>query len=760
MKKWILPAIVFALFSFQAQAQNGSIRGHVYDKESGEPVIYGTVQLFGHGDTLGVNSDIEGFFSFGNLPEGNYKLLITYVGYDSLSADIVLKPGQIFYQQFYMNESNINLSTVQVSARKSAAKTDVQISKLKVSQKEIRSLPSVGGEPDIAQYLPVLPGIISTGDQGGQLYVRGGSPIQNLILLDGMTIYNPFHSIGFFSVFETDIIRNVDVLTGGFGASYGGRISAVIDIHTREGNKKHFAGKVSANPFMGKILLEGPVKKLTENGGGSVSVLFTAKQSFIDKTSPFLYSYAESVIQNNSGLPYQFTDMYGKLSALSGNGSKVEAFGFRFADRVDYSIASLGWTSSGGGANFKLIPPNSSLVMGGNIAFSDYDISLQEEDDSPRRSRISTYSAQLDFGYFGYNSELHYGFAFNGLSTDFAFRNFLGVTIQQLDFTTELAGFINYRQKLGKLVIEPGLRVQMYASQQETKLEPRFGAKLNATDRLRFKFAGGLYSQNLLSTVNERDVVNLFVGFLSGPEQTIYAPGTQEPTKDHLQKAFHAIAGVEFDLSPQIELQVEAYHKGFTQLIELNRNKLTPQDPDYSAIEGKAQGLDVSLRYEAPRAYLWLTYSLGQVLRNDGEQTFPTIFDRRHNINALLTYAPGSEKDWEFSLRWNYGSPFPFTQTQGFYGQINFVEQGLNTNPATVNPPVGILYAEERNGGRLLPYHRLDISLKKTFDFGLEIVASVTNAYNRKNIFYVDRRTTKRVDQLPWLPSLGISYTW
>ncbi len=760
MRTWLLFATALTFFAFQAQAQNGSIRGHVYDKESGEPIIYGTVQLFSQSDTLGLNSDIEGFFSFGNLPKGNYKLLITYVGYDSLSLDIQLKAGQIFYQQFYMSESSINLGTVQVSARKSAAKTDVQISKLKVSQKEIRSLPSVGGEPDIAQYLPVLPGIISTGDQGGQLYVRGGSPIQNLILLDGMTIYNPFHSIGFFSVFETDIIRNVDVLTGGFGASYGGRISAVINIHTREGNKKRFAGKVSANPFMGKILLEGPLKKLTESGGGSVSVLFTAKQSFIDKTSPVLYPYAESVIQSNNGLPYQFTDVYGKLSALGGNGSKVETFGFRFADQVDYSIASLGWLSSGGGATFKLVPPNSNLVMGGNITFSDYEISLQEPDDSPRQSRISTYSAQLNFGYFGYNNELHYGFAFNGLSTDFQFRNFLGVTIQQQDFTTELAGFINYRQKLGKLIIEPGLRVQMYASQQETKLEPRFGAKLNASDRLRFKFAGGLYSQNLLSTVNERDVVNLFVGFLSGPEQTIYEPGTKTPTKDHLQKAFHAVGGLEFDLSPQLELQLEAYHKGFTQLIELNRNKLTPQDPDYSAIEGKARGLDLSLRYEAPSAYIWLTYSLGQVLRNDGEQIFPTIFDRRHNINLLFTYAMGENKDWEFSLRWNYGSPFPFTQTQGFYGQLNFVEEGLNTNPATANPPIGILYAEERNGGRLLPYHRLDLSLKKTFDFGLEIIASLTNAYNRKNIFYVDRQTAQRVDQLPWLPSLGLSYSW
>ncbi len=741
-------------------AQNGSIRGHVYDKESGVPIAFGTVQLFSQSDTLGTNTDIEGFFSFGHLPKGHYQLLITYVGYDSIALDIDLKAGQIFYRQFNMAESSIKLGTVQVSARKSAAKSNVQISKLNVSPKEIRALPSVGGEADIAQYLPVLPGIISTGDQGGQLYVRGGSPIQNLILLDGMTIYNPFHSIGFFSVFETDIIRNVEVHTGGFGASYGGRISAIIDINTREGDKKQFSGKISANPFMGKILVEGPLKKLKEAGSGSTSVLFTAKKSYIDKTSPALYPYAESVIESGRGLPYSFTDLYGKLSTLSGNGSKAEIFGFRFQDAVDYSIASLNWLSSGGGATFKLVPPNSSLIMGGNVAFSDYNISLQEEDDSPRRSRISSYSAQLKFSYFGYNNEVNYGFAFTGLSTDFQFRNFLGVTIQQLDFTTELAGFINYRQKLGKLIVEPGLRIQMYASQQKTQLEPRFAAKLNASDHLRFKLAGGLYSQNLLSTVNERDVVNLFVGFLSGPEQTIFEPGTHNPTQDRLQKAIHAVVGLEMDLGPRWELQLESYYKGFTQLIELNRNKLSAQDPDYSTLTGNARGVDLSLRYSSPRSYLWFTYSLGQVLRNDGEQIYPTIFDRRHNINALFSYTLGGDKSWEFSLRWNYGSPFPFTQTQGFYGQINFTEQGLNTNPATTNPPIGILYASQRNGGRLLPYHRLDVSLKKNFDFGLEIIASVTNAYNRKNIFYIDRRTTKRVDQLPWLPSIGLSYSW
>src|SRR5204862_2356678 len=131
--------------------------------------------------------------------------------------------------------------------------------------KELKLVPSVGGDPDLAQYLQIIPGVIFTGDQGGQLYIRGGTPIQNLVLLDGMVIYNPFHSIGLFSVLDPDIIRGADVYTGGFNADYGGRISSIMDITTRDGNKKRLSGKVSATTFTSKLIFEGPMKKATDS---------------------------------------------------------------------------------------------------------------------------------------------------------------------------------------------------------------------------------------------------------------------------------------------------------------------------------------------------------------------------------------------------------------------------------------------------------------------------------------------------------------
>ncbi len=771
MKKITLLILTLSTCFLTLYAQKGgTVRGNVYDKNTGEPIIYGTVLL--QGTTIGTNTDDDGFFSIGNIPAGRYTLVATYIGYDSVALQINVRDGVILSERLMMQENSIQLGTVEISSRKEQSRSDVQVSKVTVTARQIKALPSTGGQTDIAQYLPVLPGIISTGDQGGQIYIRGGSPVQNRILLDGMTIYNPFHSIGFFSVFETETIKTVDVLTAGFDAEYGGRISAVIDLKTREGNKKRLSGLVSANPFQAKALIEGPIKKF-EEGGGSSSFMLTAKHSYIDKTSPILYSYAvdttfykvsETPTDNTEELdklPFRFTDIYGKLSFITANGSKLNLFGFNFNDRVDYvGLANLDWNSAGGGTNFTLIPPNSNLVIGGNVTYSKYDINLLNADNIPSFSKISTYNVMLDFTNYGLRNEVKYGFDVSGLDTDFKFTNSFQRTIQQQSFTTELAGFVKLKYKLGGWIVQPSLRLQFYPSQSATSIEPRFGAKYNINDNLRLKLAGGRYSQNLIGSVNDKDVVNLFVGFLTGPEEQISDLGTDEKPDHRLQKSWHAVVGAEIDVTDNIEINVEPYYKYYDQLIVVNRNKLDANDPSYSTENGKAYGIDFTLRYETQSLYFWGTYSLAYVNWYDGKQTYPTIFDRRHNINLLVTYGLGKNKDWEAAVRWNLGSGFPFTKTQGFYNNFQF-ENGLEEDPNTQNGELGVILDDKRNAGRLPYYHRLDVSLKKTWKFGqnleLEAVASATNLYNRDNIFYYDRVRNQRINQLPIMPSLGLT---
>jgi len=753
-KLLLLLGLVFGLIG-GVIAQSGTVRGNVYDKDTGDPIMFGNVYL--EGTVLGANTNIDGFFSISNVPNGTYKLAASYLGYDSTSVEIVVRTGSIKYEKLYLAPSGIELQTIDISGKREEAKKEVQISTVRVTPQQIKALPTIGGEADIAQYLTVIPGVIVTGDQGGQIYIRGGSPIQNKIMLDGMRIYNPFHSIGFFSVFETEAIKSVDVLTGGFNAEYGGATSAIVDITTRDGNKKKLGGLVSANPFISKFMFEGPLKRLNEDNGGSISFMLTGKYSYLEQTSKKIYSYADS-----AGLPYNFQDIYGKVSFIAPNGSKLNLFGFNFNDDVNFQdVARFNWNNFGMGANFQLIPPSSTLLIGGTAAFSNYDISLNEIDADPRSSSITTYNVDFNFTYFHKDNELKYGFEFNGFNTNFEFRNIFGFDFQQRDFTTELSGYMKYKIKAKRFVAEPSFRAIYYASQSRFSLEPRFGLKYNISDRIRFKMGAGVYTQNLVSTVNEEDVVNLFVGFLAGPEETIFEPGTRDATRDKLQRAIHGVAGFEFDITDQIELNVEPYYKRFTQLLNVNRNKLDAEDSDYSKETGDAYGLDFLVKYQARQLYLWLTYSVGYVNRFDGEQTYPTIFDRRHNINFLGTYAFGPKKNWEFGARWNMGSGFPFTQTQGFFGRHDYFG-GLNSEYTTDQPRLEVVFSDKRNGGRLPYYHRLDFSLKNTIKFSktmsLETVASVTNVYNRKNIFFFDRVLYERRDQLPILPSLGLIF--
>ena len=755
-KNWailVLFCFMCGYISAQEAVPVGSIRGHVYDQETGEAIIYANISI--EGTIIGANTDDSGFFNITDIPVGEKSMKVTYIGYEDIIIPISIKKNKVPYYKVELVSGGVTLGTIDISAERQQAKTEVRISKIQVSQKQIKALPSTGGDADILQYLQVLPGVISTGDQGGQLFIRGGSPIQNKIQLDGLTIYNPFHSIGFYSTFETEVIRNVDVLTGGFNAEHGGRISAVVDIKTREGNSKKLSGQVSVSPFMGKVLIEGPIVK--SDNGSSLSFVLTGKQSIINETSKTLYSYATEA--DDAGLPFEFTDLYGKMSFVTGNGSKFNFFGFNFDDTFnDPAISRIDWNNKGGGMYFNLLPNASALTLNGIVGYSSYEIGIVEADGTPRSSSINEGNLGLNFNYLTNESSVKYGIDVKTIRTVFDFTNPFGVALDENQNTTEISGFLKFRRAWENFVIEPGFRMQFYASLGEFSPEPRLGVKWNIMEGLRFKGAAGLYSQNLISTSNERDVVNLFSGFISGPE-TQFNDFNGERVESKLQTARHLLLGLEKDISKNLQINLEGYYKDFTQLVVINRNKTRISQPDFSTEIGDAYGIDLSAKFETADWYLWATYSYGFVTRFDGEQDFPTIFDRRHNANFLVTRTLGDKNDILLSLRWNMGSGFPFTKTQAFYNEIPFTN-GVGTSYETDNQDnVGIIYSDERNGGRLPYYHRLDLSAQKTFNINermnFELTASVTNAYDRANIFYFDRVRFSRVDQLPIIPSIS-----
>ncbi len=769
MRYWFLKFIViFPLFLagnlFYASAQQeGSVRGFVYDKNTGEPLMF--VNIVVKNTKKGASTDVNGFFNITNIPAGKQVLVFQYMGYESKEVPVIINPNSITNKKVYLVSSSIKLKTVKVSAERQEMKTEVKASVIKIAPKQLKELPTIGATPDLAQYLQVLPGVVFTGDQGGQLYIRGGSPIQNKVLLDGMTVYNPFHSIGLFSVIDADIIQNVDVYTGGFGAEYGDRISSIMDITMRDGNRKKYKGKVTASTFGAKAMFEGPISKDKDDGKGSSSFIFSAKTSYLEQSSKLLYSYIDT-----AGLPFNYTDLYGKVTLNAGNGSKISIFGFNYSDRVNYSaLSNLNWQERGIGSRFLILPASANAIIKAHLSFSNYHIMLDDVDNLPRESGIGGFNLNMEYKYFLGKNQLKYGIDVEGFKTSFLFYNALELKVEQEDNTTEFGSFVSYKMNWKKFIFEPGFRLQYYASLSEFSPEPRIGIKYKLNDKLRFKFAGGLYSQIFISATSDRDVVNLFYGFLSAPENL---PETfnGKPVTSKLQKAKHGVLGLEYDVSNRIMVNVEGYYKKFDQLTNINRdkiyedNELNADIPDYLKKDfivetGDAYGVDFLTKYDYGRLYIWFVYSLGFSHRDDGVQKYVPHFDRRHNINFVTTYKLGEIQNWEISFRWNFGSGFPFTQTAGIFEQI--VLNSITDNYAQSNGQFGFIYGD-LNGARLPAYHRLDFTLKHWVEFintsRLEMAFTITNVYNRPNVFYFDRIGHRRVNQLPFMPSFGLSY--
>lgn len=777
MQNILRSLVVLSLLAFSHTLfAQGTIRGFVKDKETGQPVLYLNLGL--EGTTFGAQTDENGYYTLTKIPAGSYVLVISNFEFTTVRDTIVVKNNQVVARNYLLEKGgDVVIGEVEINSNRSDRLNNINIGVETIRSKDIKRIPSIGGQGDLAQYLTNLPGIITTGDQGGQLYVRGGSPIQNKVLLDGMVVYNAFHSIGLFSVFDTEIISNADVYTGGFSAQYGGRISSVMDITTRDGNKGEADGRIGISPFGIRGHVEGPLKKLKKNGSG-ISYIVSAKRSYLDKVSPTMYEY----VNDGNGLPFSFTDLYGKLSFGGGNGSKFNLFGFNFNDAVNkyQNLGELSWTNTGAGGNFVVVPSSSSVLISGNAAKSRYRIRLDEENLPTRESKIDGFNFGLDFKYIMDKDVLKYGVELVTFTTEYNSFALVDQTskIEYKESTTELNGFVDYKLNRGRWVVEPSIRLQFYGSLGVFSPEPRLGIKYKASEVLRLKAAVGRYSQNLMATNSDRDVVNLFYGFLAAPQELpdtyTDANNNVQEVKNSLQRANHYIVGFEYDISERWNLNLEGYYKDFRQLTNTNRNKVYQDNAETNEIPdvlkkdflietGWAAGADMVLKYEDKRYFFWIVYSLTKVDRWDGFQYYSPVFDRRHNVNLVGTYKFGKNKDYEFSARWNLGSGLPFTQTQGYY-QGQGVQGGVALDYLTSNASsLSIQYAG-LNEGRLPYYHRLDLNLKRSLKIKnklhLELNVGCTNVYNRSNVFYIDRITAKRVDQLPILPTIGFDLSF
>ncbi len=773
--------VLIAVLPYKAQ-NTATFKGVVYDKSNGEPVPFCNVYF--KNTTIGSNTDLNGFFNITRIPPGEYTLLITSFEFDTIQEKITLKPAEVLNKKYYANKGGIQLQEVEINTQATERTENTAVAIQKIDPVVISKLPSIG-EPDIAQYLQVLPGVVFTGDQGGQLYIRGGLPVQNKVIMDGMTVYNPFHSIGLFSVFDNDIMKNADVYSAGFGAEYGDRTSSIMDITTRDGNKKRISGKVSLSTFGAKANLEGPLMKLTDDGKTTASYILSFKHSYLPQTSKVIYPYA-----GEEGLPFYYTDFYAKTSLNSAGGSKFSLFGFSFNDKVDYDqTATYNWKNTGLGSSFVLVPEYSNILIEGIVAYSNYRINYTNpslETDS-KYSSINGANMGFTFVKFFGKQELRFGVEGVTTNTEYQVQNPTYSQISMSRSTIDLGGFAKYKfvSANKKLLLEPSLRLQYYATLAVFSPEPRISAKYNINKIFRVKGAAGLYSQTLMGANSDRDVVNLFYGFINAPESQdlskdyLDKDGNLQSVNSSLQKANHLVAGVEFDFLKYFELDIEVYQKFFNTIINVNRDKIFEDNstnesrPDeykktFVIEQGRARGFDVVVKYDRKRFYFWTVYSLTLNDRWYGNPSsgvvdnYPPTFDRRHNINLVSSYSFGKKRNFEFNARWNLGTGFPFTQTQGYYNQLS-PQGNINYPFPTSNGTLNYIPAE-LNAGRFPVYHRLDIGVKHRYKINekstLETSLGATNIYNRDNIFYVDRITFKTIYQLPIMPNLNVSLSF
>ena len=510
-----------------------------------------------------------------------------------------------------------------------------------VTPAELARVPTPGLSPDLAAYLRTQPGVVATGDQGGQLAIRGGTPTQNLVLLDGMPIYQPFHLVGFYSAFPADLVSYADVYAGGFPARYGGRISAAIDVATRNGNKRRVQGAASLAPFLGAVRLEGPVVP------GKVSLLASVRESVIERVAPDLLG---------RDLPYRFGDRFLKLHAFLTRTSSLALTTLHTFDQGNLvgtgdAEARIRWRNQAYGGRFVYLPEDFAALFSVRFFISRLRSQYAPPRDVQRFTDADEFGGEMGFTYFLGLAELQA--AIFGRSERFAYD--LGVPDQQREeFLTEGGFFLDLTADLpADVCLEPGLRFHTFPSRRQAFFEPRLRAAWTPGQHT-FSAAWGVYHQEITGLYNLRDVSDVFVA---------WAPSLEN---EAVPRAQHVILGWEGPLAQGVRASIEGYQK---ELSNMTSARYEPGDGRFVQLEttdGTAHGADVRLTWNRRGAFVALGYGLASVWYEgfEGERLRPP-HDRRHQADVQVRLTRGA---FTAGVHWQIGSGLPFTQGRGFYG--------------------------------------------------------------------------------------------
>lgn len=726
-------------------AQNEyTISGTVKDASSGEDLIGASV-IVKEQPSLGVVTNVYGFYSL-TLSEGDYTLVYQFIGLQSVEREITLAQNQKINLELKPNSEE--LAEVVVSAEKEDRNvTKNEMSVAKVSMKEIENVPVLFGEKDVLKVIQLLPGVKSAGEGNSGFYVRGGAADQNLILLDEAPVYNPSHLLGFFSVFNSDALKDVTLYKGGMPAEFGGRASSVMDIKMKEGNSKKYSATGGVGLISSRLTLEGPVQK------DKSSFILSARRTYADL---FLGLSSDENIKDSQ---LYFYDVTAKLNYkisekdrifISGYfGRDVLSFGDQFSFNWGNTTGTLRWNHIYGDKLFS----NTSLI------YSDYDyeINIGENDDLSIGASIDDWNLKQDYTYF-LNAKNTLKFGGNAIYHQFAPGNidaassFNSVKIDN-QFALEGGLYVQNDYKLSqRWGINYGLRYSLFnylgpSSAYEFDNDGDFISKTSYDDWKSIQYYGGLEPR--LSVKYQLNDVSSLKGSYTRNYQYLHQLSnstSSQPTDLWVPSSNN----IKPQISDQValgyfrnfndnmyEFSFETYYKDLQNQIDYKdgADLLLNENVEGELVYGRgyAYGAEFLLRKNKGKFTGWLSYTLSRSIKqfdaiNNGDP-FAAKQDRIHDISIVGSYQINPKLT--LSANWVYYTGNAVTFPSASY----VVDEKL------------VPYYTERNGYRMPDYHRMDIGLtwinKKTDRFESSWNFSLYNAYNQYNAYTITFRESE-----------------
>ncbi|MEZ5057170.1 MAG: carboxypeptidase-like regulatory domain-containing protein [Saprospiraceae bacterium] len=773
--------VVFKSNDMIEEKQKFTIGGYIEDIQTGERLL--GANIFDLNSGKGTVSNNYGFFSL-TLKEGPTDLVFSYLGYKPYKLSFLLNKSDL---KTISLEPSLTLNEIVITSKKNNGPEVVN--GIEITNKDVSSLVSLGGEPDLLRTVLVQAGVQSGAEGIGGLNVRGGSNDQNLILLDDVPVYIPQHTWGVYSIFNTSAIQNAKFFKQGFPSRYGGRLSSVLDVRTRDGNKKEFGSEIQLGLLSGKVTLEGPIVK------DKASFLFSARRSFTDFYSNLYYSSQRSSVPGNSGtIKYYYYDLNLKINYAISLKDKIylslyngqdqffdDIFLKKYAEgRVAYfedtndenwgnNIASFRWNHT----------YNNKLFSNTTFTYSKYDyistritsvesynFGKKEEEQftaGQSNSNIQDITAKIDFEYFPNSNHLiKFGAKFSN------YRYQPGVYELSEDLTTidsvnleidtfwrrdplspnELSAYVEDEfSPFQNASLSLGIYSAAFFTKGKTwySLEPRI--------RFSYKF------NDFLSSGISYERMTQFLQLLStgsiGLPTDIWVSATRniQPQRARQYSAWMALR-----LPLNFEAGVSGYYKTMKNLLEFEEAQtlqVNANNWESSVVSGSgwAYGLEFSIKRNTGRTQGYLNYSLGKTERTfdsgDGEITFPFRYDRRHILNLGLSHS--ITKKLSIKANWTYSTGLATSLPIGVYVTIPNIDL----------PPIKVLTFSEKNGFRMPAYHYLDIGGQYNWsgDFGDQSLEfGIHNVYMRKNpIFYEIREENNLYQRYvpPLLPTLS-----